>query len=84
VKIDESAMTGESDPQRKSSFDQITASNANMTSTLSQKKSNPFLVSGTKVVDGTGIMLVLTVGEHTQQGRLKLLTENESSPTPLQ
>lgn len=54
-----------------------------MTSSLNQKKGNPFLVSGTKVVDGTGIMLVLAVGVNTQQGRLKLLTENESSPTPL-
>lgn len=29
------------------------------------KKSNPFLISGTKVVDGSGIMIVFTVGENS-------------------
>jgi len=71
VKMDESAMTGESDHLRKMPFDRLPGSNTmgNMTSSLqggeAKKKVNPFLVSGTKVVDGTGVMLVLTVGENT-------------------
>ena len=35
----------------------------------------PFLISGTKVVDGTGTMLVLAVGENTSAGKLKLLLD---------
>lgn len=29
------------------------------------RKPSPFLLSGTKVVDGSGIMIVLTVGENS-------------------
>jgi hypothetical protein len=33
--------------------------------TFENKIPNPFLFSGTKVVDGGGVMLVLTVGDNT-------------------
>jgi magnesium-transporting ATPase (P-type) len=32
---------------------------------------NSFLVSGTKVLEGTGMMMVLTVGKNTQENILK-------------
>ncbi|CAH0521012.1 unnamed protein product [Peronospora belbahrii] len=54
VKMDESAMTGESDLMPKNA-------------------ENPFLLSGTKVMEGVGKMLVICVGENSQAGIIKSL-----------
>ncbi|RLN95016.1 hypothetical protein BBJ28_00021312 [Nothophytophthora sp. Chile5] len=54
LKMDESAMTGESD-------------------LLSKNRDNPFLLSGTKVMEGLGKMLVICVGESSQAGIIKSL-----------
>ncbi|XP_052201176.1 calcium-transporting ATPase 1 [Diospyros lotus] len=46
---------------------------------------NPFLLSGTKVQDGSGKMLVTTVGMRTQWGKLiATLSEGGDDETPLQ
>ncbi|TYZ58351.1 hypothetical protein PybrP1_000823 [[Pythium] brassicae (nom. inval.)] len=54
LKLDESAMTGESD-------------------LLTKNAERPFLLSGTKVMEGLGKMLVVCVGEHSQAGIIKSL-----------
>lgn len=54
LKLDESAMTGESDLMVKG-------------------RENPFLLSGTKVMEGLGKMLVICVGENSQAGIIKKL-----------
>ncbi|KAG7393121.1 hypothetical protein PHYPSEUDO_012457 [Phytophthora pseudosyringae] len=54
LKLDESAMTGESDLMVKNT-------------------DNPFLLSGTKVMEGLGKMLVICVGESSQAGIIKKL-----------
>ncbi|KAL4093588.1 hypothetical protein PRIC1_011020 [Phytophthora ramorum] len=54
LKLDESAMTGESDLMVKNT-------------------DNPFLLSGTKVMEGLGRMLVVCVGESSQAGIIKKL-----------
>ncbi|POM61700.1 Calcium-translocating P-type ATPase, PMCA-type, partial [Phytophthora palmivora] len=54
LKMDESAMTGESD-------------------LLTKNRDNPFLLSGTKVMEGLGKMLVVCVGENSQAGVIKSL-----------
>ncbi|EEY70103.1 P-type ATPase (P-ATPase) Superfamily [Phytophthora infestans T30-4] len=54
LKLDESAMTGESDLMVKNT-------------------ENPFLLSGTKVMEGLGKMLVVCVGESSQAGIIKKL-----------
>ncbi|KAG7375894.1 hypothetical protein PHYPSEUDO_014908 [Phytophthora pseudosyringae] len=54
LKMDESAMTGESD-------------------LLSKNRENPFLLSGTKVMEGLGKMLVVCVGKSSQAGIIKSL-----------
>jgi Ca2+ transporting ATPase len=54
LKLDESAMTGESDLMTKNT-------------------ENPFLLSGTKVMEGLGKMLVICVGESSQAGIIKKL-----------
>ncbi|CAL4999644.1 unnamed protein product [Urochloa decumbens] len=64
--IDESSLTGESEPVA------VTAE-------------NPFLLSGTKVQDGSCKMLVTTVGMRTQWGKLMAtLSEGGDDETPLQ
>ncbi|TMW69043.1 hypothetical protein Poli38472_001199 [Pythium oligandrum] len=54
LKLDESAMTGETD-------------------LLTKNAENPFLLSGTKVMEGLGKMLVVCVGENSQAGIIKKL-----------
>ena len=66
VLINESSLTGESEPVNVSEL-------------------NPFLLSGTKVQDGSCKMLVTTVGMRTQWGKLMAtLSEGGDDETPLQ
>lgn len=66
VIIDESSLTGESEP-------------------VMVNDENPFLLSGTKVQDGSCKMLVTTVGMRTQWGKLMAtLSEGGDDETPLQ
>ncbi|KAG2771804.1 hypothetical protein JG687_00018253 [Phytophthora cactorum] len=64
LKMDESAMTGESD-------------------LLAKNRENPFLLSGTKVMEGLCKMLVVCVGESSQAGVIKsLINGNRAKKTP--
>ena len=45
---------------------------------------NPFLISGSKIMEGTGSMLVLAVGKQSQYGKLKLKIQAGDDETPLQ
>ena len=66
VLINESSLTGESEP-------------------VNVNSDNPFLLSGTKVQDGSCKMLVTTVGMRTQWGKLlATLSEGGDDETPLQ
>jgi Ca2+-transporting ATPase len=66
VLIDESSLTGESEPVMVNS-------------------ENPFMLSGTKVQDGSCKMMVATVGMRTQWGKLMAtLSEGGDDETPLQ
>ncbi|XP_041021359.1 calcium-transporting ATPase 1-like [Juglans microcarpa x Juglans regia] len=66
VLINESSLTGESEP-------------------VNVHSGNPFLMSGTKVQDGSCKMLVTTVGMRTQWGKLMAtLCEGGDDETPLQ
>lgn len=66
VVIDESSLTGESEP-------------------VMVNAENPFLLSGTKVQDGSCKMMVTTVGMRTQWGKLMAtLSEGGDDETPLQ
>ncbi|KAI3506806.1 hypothetical protein L1887_21371 [Cichorium endivia] len=66
--IDESSMTGESEPIHADSLQ------------------NPFLFSGSKVVDGNCRMLVLSVGMNTTWGKMmsSITSDNNNEETPLQ
>ncbi|KAL5755081.1 hypothetical protein ACOSP7_023301 [Xanthoceras sorbifolium] len=66
VSIDESSLTGESEP-------------------IMVSAENPFMLSGTKVQDGSCKMMVTTVGMRTQWGKLMAtLSEGGDDETPLQ
>lgn len=66
VHMDESTLTGESEPVRKGN-------------------DAPFLLSGTTVSEGAGVMLVTAVGSRCEWGRvIALTTGSEAEPTPLQ
>lgn len=63
-------MTGETYTIKKESFENNTNAKC-------------FLVSGTKVVEGTGKMMVLTVGVNTVENGLKIKLQQDDDDTPL-
>ncbi|XP_024382480.1 calcium-transporting ATPase 8, plasma membrane-type [Physcomitrium patens] len=66
LSIDESTMTGESEPVKKDS-------------------KRPYLLSGCKVLDGQGLMLVTGVGVNTEWGQVMAsVSEDNGEETPLQ
>ncbi len=78
--VDESLLTGESAPVRKSE--------AEKSMNLEMKPGGddmPFVFSGTLVVGGTGIARVLRTGQNTEMGKIgKSLQELETEKTELQ
>jgi len=80
ITMDESSVTGETDLIVKTDFVKL---NDDFTSLRSQKEM-PYLISGSKVMEGTGNLLVCAVGIDTQIGQLKLKLQEENPPTPLQ
>ncbi|EGR30692.1 hypothetical protein IMG5_125530 [Ichthyophthirius multifiliis] len=73
ISMDESSVTGESDLVTKCPA---------LSGEVSQD--TYFLISGSKVMDGSGLILVCTVGSNTQLGKLKEKLQEEQPPTPLQ
>lgn len=61
-------MTGEPDGIKKVPFNVK----------LDAKKGNNFLISGSKVNEGTGAILVLATGTNSQYGKLKLVLQKEA------
>ena len=45
---------------------------------------HPFLISGTSVVEGEGLVLVIAVGGESTRGQIALALEDEQEDTPLQ
>ncbi|CAD8122135.1 unnamed protein product [Paramecium sonneborni] len=87
VKIDESPMTGESDEIKKLPYLEMAQqqhNQLNVNQDAARGHVSPFLISGTKCLDGTGQMIVLAVGQNTVSGKLKQLLIQENPPTPLQ
>lgn len=78
---DESSITGETDPVKK-----FALSNNNSNSDGSRGSVRPFLISGSKVIEGSGEMLVLAVGESSSVGKQKMMMQedDDDKKTPLQ
>ena len=82
VKCDESSATGESDALRKTSgervFQLLQEGHTNM------KELDPFIVSGSKVLEGVGSYLVTSVGVNSSYGKILMAMRVDMAPTPLQ
>ena len=83
IKMDESALTGESDAMKKEPFQkcmEILNSGDNIT------PPSPLILSGTNCIEGSGKAIVLAVGDHSQKGIIKRTVDNaqEDSKTPLE
>lgn len=81
VRCDESSATGESDPAHKIGGDEAITRIATNQST---HKLDPFILSGSKVLEGIGTYLVTGVGMHSSYGKLMVSMAEETDPTPLQ
>ena len=75
ILADESSITGESN---------LIVKSPNLQDELPKSQTNPFILSGSKIMDGTGQILVCCVGSNSQLGKLKLSLQEEEKPTPLQ
>ena len=64
---------------------QVDESQVNGETTPSKKSAdNPFFVSGCKLTDGSGEFLVVSVGDHSQWGRIMAQLQTKDRETPLQ
>ncbi|KAK1752290.1 hypothetical protein QBC47DRAFT_416759 [Echria macrotheca] len=82
VSCDEASATGESDLVKKTTADAVLR--AWSTGDANPDKLDPFLLSGTKVLDGFGTFLVTAVGPYSSHGRIMLALRAEPGMTPLQ
>ncbi|KAK0714425.1 hypothetical protein B0T21DRAFT_297287 [Apiosordaria backusii] len=88
VKCDESSATGESDLLKKVSGEEV----YQILERVSRgeeaphdiEKLDPFILSGSKVNEGTGTFLVTAVGVNSCYGRTMMSLHTESEDTPLQ
>ncbi|PSN61781.1 calcium-translocating P-type ATPase [Corynespora cassiicola Philippines] len=82
VKCDESSATGESDQMKKTNAEQVIK--------LLERGHNepkdldPFIISGSKVLEGVGTYLVTSVGVNSSYGKILMAMRQEMEPTPLQ
>ncbi|KAE8353037.1 hypothetical protein BDV28DRAFT_165221 [Aspergillus coremiiformis] len=81
IKCDESSATGESDHMEKISGHEVWNSIIDGTAT---RDLDPFIISGSKVLEGVGTYLVTSVGCYSTNGRIMASLQTESDPTPLQ
>lgn len=73
VRCDESGATGESDAVRKAPFEECWAEHeAFLAGEGEETKKDPFLISGSKVLEGVGAYVVVAVGERSFNGRIMM------------
>ncbi|OTA90141.1 hypothetical protein M434DRAFT_97878 [Hypoxylon sp. CO27-5] len=81
VKCDESQATGESDIIRKKPADEVFAAIENGEDT---KKLDPFIQSGSRVMEGVGTFLATSTGIHSSYGKTMMSLNEDPEITPLQ
>ncbi|KAL4876710.1 hypothetical protein BJY04DRAFT_222885 [Aspergillus karnatakaensis] len=79
VKCDESSATGESDALRKTA-----AADVFELEGRSGKVPDPFIVSGSRVVEGMGTFLCTSVGVNSSFGKIMMSIRTDTESTPLQ
>lgn len=81
VRCDESSATGESDILKKTAADEVFRA---MEANEPLRKLDPFMISGGKVTEGMGRMLVTATGVHSSHGKTMLSLQESNEATPLQ
>lgn len=81
IKCDESSATGESDQMKKTDGFEVSRKIADGAAT---KKLDPFMISGSKILEGVGTYLVTSVGKYSSYGRILMSLQESNDPTPLQ
>lgn len=81
VKCDESSATGESDQMKKTPGDEVWQRIQDGTAT---KKLDPFIISGSKVLEGVGTYVVTSVGPNSSFGKIMMSLQTKNEDTPLQ
>ena len=81
IKCDESSVTGESDAMNKTAGSEVWARIIEGSAT---SKLDPFLISGSKVLEGVGTYLVTSIGVNSSFGKIMMSLQTESEDTPLQ
>ena len=84
IKMDESALTGESDAMKKEPYQRCMEIKS--ASKGKDKVPSPLILSGTNCIEGSGKAIVLAVGDHSQKGIIRRTVDNaqENSKTPLE
>ncbi|EGU11290.1 putative Calcium-transporting ATPase [Rhodotorula toruloides ATCC 204091] len=77
VRCDESGATGESDAVRKAPYDEIEAEGG-------KGKTDCFMISGSKVLEGVGKYVVTSVGMNSFHGKIMMSLQGDTEDTPLQ
>ena len=74
ISVDESSLTGETNEIKKK-----------VPVTYDKKEgASPFLISSSKLMSGTGLMVVAAVGRNSYYGKLKMKIQQDQDETPLQ
>ena len=83
IKMDESALTGESDALKKEVYDKCIKS---LRIAKNTKPPSPLMLSGTFCIEGTGSAIVIAVGDYSQKGLIRRTVDNaqENAKTPLE
>ncbi|KAI5804537.1 putative calcium transporting P-type ATPase [Geopyxis carbonaria] len=81
VKCDESSATGESDQMKKTPGEEVFRQ---LESGTASQKLDPFLISGSKVLEGVGTFMVTSTGVNSSYGKLMMSLHVEVEATPLQ
>ncbi|KAL4875234.1 hypothetical protein BJY04DRAFT_202478 [Aspergillus karnatakaensis] len=82
VKCDESSATGESDSLKKTSGEQVLRLLEQ--GHTKQQDMDPFIISGSKVLEGVGTCLVTSVGVNSSYGKILMAMRQDMEATPLQ
>jgi len=81
IRCDESSATGESDAMKKTGGPEVSTAIEAGTAT---SKLDPFIISGSKVLEGVGTYLVTSVGVNSSHGKVMTSLQTENEDTPLQ
>ncbi|KAI4259540.1 MAG: hypothetical protein LQ352_000727 [Teloschistes flavicans] len=81
IRCDESSATGESDAMKKTAGAEVWERILEGTAT---SKLDPFIISGSKVLEGVGTYLVTSVGVNSSFGKIMMGLQAENEETPLQ